>query len=648
MRLTVWFMKVSDYSGQLSEMREGHQNSVAKLKKSYESQIKNINETNDLLMDEMRENNQSKRKVLEDENQDKIEVINKKTVKLLEERRDGYKSKIADQRDGFREDRMKLSEGFQNKLFGIKNSYDEALAQHKYTSEQQLDNTKENLNRKMEIKDKNSQGLIDEIQDKSKVTVKQLRDDMTSQKKSLVKLHRADSDAVMKEHGKNVREVKDYYDDKFEKVVTNHKSEFDRSNARYETELARSRSDDRGEIDHMTDTFNRSVTRMENASQRDYKSLQEKFAKDRATQLREGQEQVYFLNKEKDEIMDRSLRGEGVEFQKQEIRDGYEARLDGMRELMFDQRIKFEKDLEEMDKHVDGQVKERNFVERQNMDRMKEDFNNNLYRNIERNRKEQVTLEKSYNRELRNKDTMHEESSLRDSKFYKNLLNRQREHFGDNVIKLENSNLQNVRDLQSEYAIEKKDIAEMTRKSVEQTMKNQREEFNRKVDKIVESYEQKFKAQEAELARTKDYSLAKLDRLSKNSQIKQESESKFYNEMQTAQKNENKTRIQDMQKDFDRSKKELKSRFDNEVAKIRRENDVHNTKLVRKYEGEKQQDILNHQHELKSKMNQAHAKLERVMKDAEYQKNRMVENYETRIKDLKRAYELEKVKDYQS
>jgi hypothetical protein len=639
-------MKVNDYSSQLSELREGHQNSVAKLKKSYENQIDNINSTNDLLMDEMRKNHNDKKKNLIEENEEKIEVINKKATKLLDERREGYKRKVAEQRDDFRQERLKLSEGFQNKLFGIKSSYDEALSQHKYTSESQLENTRDNLNRKMEIKEKNASNLIEDIQGKSKDTVKMLRDEMTSQKKALVKKSRAESDLAMKDHSKQIRGMKDYYDERLEKVVQNHNSEFARSNERYEQELARTRSDDRGEIDRVTDTFNRSVERMTGASQRDYKNLQEKFGREKNNLIRDNQEQVYFLNKEKDEIMDRSLRGEGVEFQKQEIRDSYEARLDGMRELMFDQRVKFEEDLAEMDKHVKGQIREKSFVERQNLDRLKDEFNNNLYRNIERNRKEQVNLEKSYNRELRNKDTMHEDVNLRQTKFYKNLMNRQRKHFGENVVKLENANIENVQKLQHEYALEKKEIADLTRKNLEQTMKSQREEFNRKVDKIVESYEQKYQTQQDELVRNKDYAAAKLDRLAKNAKMTQEAESKFYNEMRKAQRSEMTDRISEMQKDFDRAKKELKHKFDNEVAKIRRENDVHNTRTVRKYEEEKQTMILNHQQELRTKLGQANTKLERVMKDAEYNKNRIVENYETRLKDLKRAYELEQIDDY--
>jgi hypothetical protein len=553
---------------------------------------------------------------------------------------------VAEQRDDFRQERLKLSEGFQNKLFGIKSSYDEALSQHKYNSEQQLENTTENLNRKMEIKDKNASGLITDIQRKSKETVKQLRDEMSAQKKSLVKKSREETDIVMKDHSKDIRGMKDYYDDRYEKVVQNHQGEFARSNERYEQELARTRSDDRGEIDRVTDTFNRSVERMTGASQRDYKNLQEKFNREQSNLIRDNQEQVYFLNKEKDEIMDRTLRGEGVEFQKQEIRDNYEARLDGMRELMFDQRVKFEEDLSEMDKHVKAQVREKSFVERQNLDRLKGEFNSNLYRNIERNRKEQVNLEKSYNRELRNKDQMHEDDSLRATKFYKNLMNRQREHFGENVLKLENANLENVQKLQHEYSLEKKEIADLTRKSLEQSMKDQREEFNRKVDKIVESFEHKFQNQEDELLKTKDFSQEKLDRLAKDSQMKLQAESKFYEEMRKAQREEMSDRMSEMRKDFDRGKKELKHNFDNEVGKIRRENDVHNTRTVRKYEEEKQRMILDHQQELRSKLSQANAKLERVMKDAEYNKNRLVDNYERRLKDLKRAYELKQADDY--
>ena len=68
--------------------------------------------------------------------------------------------------------------------------------------------------------------------------------------------------------------------------------------------------------------------------------------------------------------------------------------------------------------------------------------------------------------------------------------------------------------------------------------------------------------------------------------------------------------------------------------------------MIQTYEEEKQRMILDHQRELKTKMAQATAKLERVINDNKFNQNRIIEGYERRIKDLKRQYELDKIRNY--
>lgn len=641
-------MKVGENSSQLRDIREENQNQIGKLKESYESQIKNLKETSELSLDELRKNNEEKRKSLIEENQDKIEIVNNKTNKLINERRESYKNSLMNEKDQFRKDRLELTGDFQQKLGNIKSSYDDALTQHKYISAEQLRNTNDNLNNKLEISQNNSNKKIKDIETESRQTIKDLREDLSQQKKNLVHKSRDEKDFLNKDHSLDKKNMRDYYDKKLQILVDNRDEEVRKINEKYEFALNSSRNDDRNEIDRIAGNYKDAVDRITNVSQEDYKKLQEKFIRERNDDNREHQEQTYLLNKEKDEIVDRSLRGEGVEFQKQELRDKYENRLDGMNDLMFDQRVKFEKDLTEMKRHVDSQVKEKNFSERQNIDRLKNEFNTNLYSNIERTRREQGQLETDYNRKIRNQDAIHEESTLRTDKQYKDMLDRQRSYFGENVQKLEESNLENVKKLQHEYALEKKEIFDITKRSVDEQLKYQREEYNRKVEKLVESYENKFQKQQQDLDRLKVMSEAQIEKHQKNSAMRQSAENKYFASTSKQQLSDMKDRTKEMHNDYERELKAARFNFDNEVAKIRRENDVHNTRLIQKYEQDKQKMIADHQQELRTKLSESDAKLQRVIKDGQFQKNTIVETYETRLKELKRAYELEQVKGTQS
>lgn len=641
-------MAISDQTNRISQLRADHQNSITNLKKSYEAQLDKTNERNNLLMDDLRKSHNDNKESMLKENRDRIEIISNKANKLIDERRESYKSDLATEKEEFRNDRLKLSQDFQNKLSNLKNSYGESLKQYKNTHDDILKSKTENYENGLSNRDKQSAKTIAEIRSNSNETVGKLRDELSRQKRDLVQTNYNESLKEREAHKNELNKTKNDLRIKIDSIVENRDREMKKASENHLANSNRQKFERDEEIESLRNKFEDSVDKMNKDSRREMQGLQEGFAREKSHLLKDHQQDIYVLNREKDFLGQESKRESGMDFQKQEIRDSYQTRLDGMRDLMFDQREKFENDLSEMKRHVNAHSKEKSLNEREKLEKYKNEFNNNLNENIEKTRREQAQLEKDYNRKFRNQNEIAEADGLRKDNFYKGLLDKQRKHFGENVRRLEETNLDNVKSLQHEYALEKKEISDIRRKETESTIKLQREEFNRRVDKIVESYEMKFKKLSSELERTKDQAEISLAKYERNSKLKLSAESKFYNEMTKSQRSEMEDRLSDIRKDYDRKYKEAKFKFDTEVDKIRRENDVNHTKTIQKYEEEKQVMIASHQQELKTKLNMAESKLQRVLKDATYQKEKLITNYERQIKDLKRSYELEKVRDYKA
>jgi hypothetical protein len=632
-------MKI-DYAQELSNIREQQHTAVDKLKESYEADLSNVKKTAKRKEKKLKRNQENQKEQLIKDNQDKIDLLSKRTNKLLEERRDSYLGDLTNQRKDFNQRRESLATGYRKKLQNISDSYEKSLKEHKYLDNLQRKNNTENFNTLIDTNKRNHNTQINELTSKSQDSIRDIRKQYSDREDDLVRSHRLEKDEMIRTSSDQLSGTKAFFNKKMDELRKSKDGEISRQEERFENSLEKTKSDGKLKLENQKDKFLTAITRLNNSSERE-RQLQEKENNQTITQLkREGEQDRYRFSRSLDEVRDRSIKGKGVEFQKRALRDSYESRLKGLQEQMTDQRSRFEVLKDDLEYDIATRSKSKDFMLRQKLDEKDQEHNSNFSNLMMSQRKKERSLVDEFQRKLQTQERTHQERSITKDNEFKDSVARQKQIYVDTLKKLNDANIRNVNNLQEEFAKEKSDISYLSSKLLKDTSTEQRQDYLEKVNKLMNKYEKLLSVKNYEFERMVEVKDQTIFNLKHNSKKELKAQQRFHKESKEINSSDSKARLDSQRVEYESRISAMKHKHDEEMARLKRESDLRISKVTNAYEDKLQQTTSETQTASKKKSNKHREELRRIVQQNKVRTEQLVANYERRIKEMKRAYEL--------
>ena len=632
-------MKI-DYAQELSNIREQQHTAVDKLKESYEADLSNVKKTAKRKEAKLKRNHQNQKDQLIQDNQDKIDLLSNRTNKLLEERRKSYLDDLSEQKLNFDQRRESQSTKYRKKLQSVSDSYDKSLKESRYLSDQQRKNTSENFNNLIDTNKKNHDEQVKELTTKSRTSIKDIRNEYSNREDQLVRDHRIDKSDFVRNSSDQLSGTKAFYNKKMDELRNSKDGELTRQEERFRSSLEKNKIDGKEKLESQKNNFLSAMNRLNNSSERE-RQLQEKESSKLITQQRrEGEQDRYKFSRSLDEVRDRSIKGKGVEFQKQALRDSYDTRLRGLKEQMIDQRSQFEVLKDDLEYDISSRSKAKDFAVSQKLDDKDRDHNSNFNNLMMSQRKKERSLVDEFQRKLQTQErTNHERSILKGNEF-KDSVARQKMIYGDTLKKLSDANIKNVNNLQQEFAKEKSDISYKSNKLLKDSSLAQRQEYLSKIEKITNKYEKLLSVKNYEFERMLEVKDQTIFNLKHSSKKELKAQQLFHKEAKDINEKDSKTRFNSQRADFEAKISSMKHAHDEDMARVKRESDLRISKITNTYEDKLQKNTSETHTAAKKKANRSREEMRRIVQQNKVRMEQVVSNYERKIKEMKRSFEL--------
>ena len=633
-----------NYAKELAKAREDFQSTTKKLKESYDKNIRDLEENHDRSLDQTKKVNEERRDKLIEINQDQLNSISNKTNQTLERKQKEYLDSLRTERDQFDFDKKLMKENFQNSLGNIKDSYQKSFEQLKSTHERQEKEANQNFINAIQTNRYNTDKKIQELQKNTDDTIKQANQDATVQKRDLTKKFQKSLDEQNEANHQMMDEKTEYHNRKFADVVKSKDSEIKSLTDRYDYTTTKIKNDDKELFESIKDRYEDHTRDLLKQFQNKYNRLEDESSQKLAKQKTEHDKEVYLVEREKDLYVDRNIKGEGADAQKAIMKDHYERRLDNLKKSMTDQTVKYQRDAIELDKNIQNELRSRELDNRKVFDKREDEFHNELT-SLERKTREN---DDEMSNTFRTKLTNLEEDSNKKINFEKDIgkqkLENQRNDFAKTITKLSDINNKNIETLQNDSKLEKRDILERTKRELSQNISDVRDDFRRKHEKTVESYDKRLDVANSTVEKIKTESEEKIETIQRNAENRMKNEMQFGHEARMADRKEMQDQVQEMKRDYDLKFKALKRDFDLEMSRVKKENDVLLQRITKKSEEEKNQLIADNAKTTKKVSNDMRDEMMRITKNAKIEHDNLVDHYERRIQELKMNYDLDKLK----
>lgn len=634
-------MKI-DYGQELSNIREQQQNAVDKLKESYEADLSNIKKTNKNKEIKQKRNSEDQKEQIISDNQNRIDVLSKRTKKLLENRRDSFKRKLKEQRVDFNNRREDISRDFKKNLSNVQRSYDKSLKEHKYSDKNLRTNIASNFQKLIELNRKNSNEQLEEISSKSKKSIRDIRKDFSDREDKQVIDNRAEKTGLIKNYGSEISSTKDFFNKKIEELRESKDGELLRQRERSDNTVDKIKIDSKIKLENQKNNFLKAATRLNRTSERLLKN-QEKDNKDNITQLqREMDQDRYRLTRTLDEVRDKSLKGKGVEFQKRAISDGYETRLKGLQKQMADQRGQFEILKDDLEYDVAIRSRTKDLKTRQKLDAKDAEQNSLLSEITITQREKERNLVDQYQSKIQGLIKDDEERAILKDNEFKRTTSRQREAYGHTVNKINADNIEKINDLQEQFAKEKSEIVYNGRKLLKDRSAQLKEEYINQVEQLMAKYEKKLAVRNYEFERMVEVKDETISNLVNNTKKELKAQQQLHKESKDIGNSQTKSRLDDQRFQYESRISAMKHNQDEEMARIKRESNKKVSKLTNTYEEKLRNLTSSTQSEMKKKIIKHRDELRRIVNQNKIRMDQMISNYERRLKEQKRAYQMDR------
>ncbi len=628
-------MDVKDYSAKADQVRDRYRDAQEDLRTSYDKNVDDIKSTYEQKAKKQSKNYSEQKNNLEQQNLGNNDFYSNKTKETVERKQNDFKSRLKDNVSKFDEERNNTKLEFKDKLNNLSESYKKSSEESNQLNEQTKRIMGERYNAANKRYHDDFSEKLTNLEDKSKSQNVENRDHDKAERLGLTK--------KMGDNLDNLRATNS--EQKFKEVsglrgdIDNLRTSFDRERGML--------------VDQQDEKVSQLVQTKAQESQDSHKKFEDLQNNLRQKNLGDQERQARLHKKESKELSQTFNDDLRQRVTDQKAKGGTQA--GNLNDELKQTKNSLENRLASSRKNLDSvqtaSTEKEDFIDKNYRDKIKEMKTSNMDLLEKKELAASETLKKSIY-ELEDKNNAIIDRYKGENNYLKNegvekishmndknngRIKEQRVEFGKVVNTINEKNMNTIASLKDDYSKDKSISIEKTKKDFNDEKVNLKTDFNRQIHMKESLYEQRLAEMEKQTGKIIENYENRISQIVRKSdkevEVIRNTESERKNKEELAQK----FLFDNIQKAHSTEVIQLRSRFENKVAKDRVLNDQQLNRIVQKYEDQLERERIDGQKTMTIRLSEAQARLERLFKSSEQDKENIRAQSEAKIENIKLA-----------
>lgn len=630
-------MDVKDYTQKLDSARNRYRDAQTELKESYDKTIEDTKNNFDQKVKKQQQSYEGQRLKLQEQNAIEADRYSDITKKTISDNQEKFINDVKNIKANSAEERMRDRQVASEKLSNLSSSYDRSTKENQRLHDQAKKSMEERYNKNLKKMDGDFNQQVASLDSRSNAQNDKIRLDA-----------RKDREKLESGHQKELINLRSAEAEDRNRVLNRLKEDNEVQRAGFDSDLKNIQTQQNSRIKEMAQA---KIDESER-SQEQFSDLQESIKKKNAAeqakmQKEHGLESKALEKKFNDDIRniqslsDQKVKGvdlmANAKKDKERVVEGFENRLLKMKDEM-------------------EQLNNQNVLKETKIDEgYREELKNQARAHIEQNEKKELESNKAYNQNLARikertdsslEQLKKENQTITESKdgqihnlenSTKRSLDSQRVEFGKVVNSLNEKSMQTLSDIKDDFAKDKKDYIEKSKKEFNAELVALKEDYQRQMQLKDQVNDKKMENLEKQMLKIIDGYENKMAQIERKASV--EIESLKMND-QERKIRENQARNEEMamiQKEHENEIKSLRDKFERMIYRDRSDNEKIVNKIVQRYEDQLGRERLESQKNLNLKLAESQANMERLYKASELEKSTMRQQYQDRMEQLKNS-----------
>lgn len=630
-------MDVKEYSTKLDQARDRYREAQEELRSSYDKNLDDIKESHQAREKKLANNYSEQKSKLEEQNLVNNDLYSTRTKEAIAKKQVDFKKRLKDNSTKFEEERNSIKSDFKDKLSSISESYKKSTEENNRFNDQ----IKKTMGERYQEANKRYAGEFNE-------------------KIAGIEEKAHQQDIVSRDHDKAEREkLSQKYSEGLEhQRLSNDEQKFKEvSRLRGDIENIRTTYDRERDmmVDRQAERVNEYVKNKSKESQNTHQNFEE-LQQDIREKNIANQERQAKLHKDESKQLEEKFNDDLRNIQRianQKVRGGTQA--DTLTDELKQTKSSYENRLQASRKDLDDSQRASTEKENQIDKAYREKLKDMKAANVEKAEKKDLvnadTMKKAIY-DLREKDSAvidryksevmstrkrndDQLSDLDDKNTQR--FKEQRIEFGKVVNTMNEKNMNTISSLKEDFAKDKTESIERSKKDFSDEKVNLKNEFHRQVNVKESLYETKLSEMEKQTNKMIDNYENRIAQIVRKAEKEVESIKNTTAEARIKEEQANKFSVDNMQKAHRSDLLQLREKWETKVARDRVLNEQQTNRLIQKYEDQLDRERNENAKMTSVKLSEAQARLERLFLSSEQEKENIRVQSDARIEQMKLA-----------
>ncbi len=623
---------INGYGKRLADTRTQYNEAAAELRDSYRKDLNKKEKQHTEIQEDQKEIYLKQRDKLEQTQARNLGRYDRKLNKNVERLTNRYKDGLETEQRSHVRDRKKLMEDYNTKLKNISKSFSDAGQENEGRIEALRERQAENLEKREESFNRTLSDLYKTSVDK----YDELRDTHKSEKQKVLDRHVREKRALVQDANLAKSKLNDIHRLEKNTLREDHRRELETTkNSAEETQKSLLASK-QVEQQEQHRTFEELTERLSNKSRANLQKLSEKNKENKRNLEKDFAKQVNWLKRKANKLADEGHTSKSTKFQKG-VDNRWQERLDGIRS-----------EIEELNYKNQENNKRISESQQESLEQLEKDYKREIDQGKAETRRfrdgEIADLQKKFEKRDQNRmrhqrylETEFENRELAATHKSKKILDRTKVDHNHLVNKINYTHTQNAEDLKKELLKEQTTVIEGSKRQSSREKAELRKDLKSQHARREDGLSRRIEAKELERKKVVEEYERKIARI----------RGKAAEEIVQSKILENERRYEDKLsvdrelkiRDEINQKEAAIVRFEMEkkLAKSKTDADIYVTKLIEKYENVLREERREFQRTLRRRLSSLNAEKDRLVRRAEIQRSSLIQQYESKIEDLKQA-----------
>lgn len=628
-------MNVSDYASRINAEREKYNKAQTRLREDYKQTTENQNNTHELKEEKQAENyNRITRE--QEENINKLSnQYNEKTKDEIKNRQEKFNGELGVRRVAFEEENRRLRNNLSEKLSTLKSEYDKNIYENDKNKDEIIADIKSRFGKSDLGRKKEFDESLKDIQGKSRETFKNYVESEKLAKRNMIEDHSDEVQKTIVDNNLEKNRISNRNQETIEQLRKVFGSEKETMSEYHDGVTAQIRAENKENLGQIRDNFQTLTDNLTRKNDHDQAQLlNESKSNLRAQELKFDKDR-HALNRKTNAIVESGDSGDSSKSEVNRLKNAQEARIDKLKQNMADQRAFDQLSKEkaaEMSREV---IRGQNLASleiRDNLEKEHNDYNREVVGGI-RKQKDQVI--EQYTKLIHDQDEKSTEALIKERNHGKKILENQRNEFAKSINAMTEKNILASEETREDYAKNSKSLIENSRRQNYNDSEEMKSQFNTKLIKTAQSYEQRIEGQNKDIENLTKFYENKINVMGKKS-AKELETTRIYAEQRRIEDERTYKREMELREELNRQEiVNMKERFARNLDKTKADYDSKMSRLVNEYEDLLALQQQQNDKESGIKLAEARDNYEKLVKQTELQREGMKSQYEARMEKMR-------------